>query len=73
MRDGRLQGCVFIAPDHRLVSRSWLAGLFAEDMISANARRSLLTLIESNLKDLDEGEIEFIHIHRDIAVIKKTA
>jgi assimilatory nitrate reductase catalytic subunit len=43
VRDGRLQGCVFIAPDHRLVSRSWLAGLFAEDMISANARRSLLT------------------------------
>ena len=41
--DGRLQGCVFIAPDHKLVSRSWLSGLFAEDMISANARRSLLT------------------------------
>ncbi len=37
------------------------------------ARRSLLTLIESNLKDLDEGEIEFIHVYRDIAVIKKTA
>ena len=43
VRDGRLQGCVFIAPDHRLVSRSWLAGLFAENKISANARRSLLT------------------------------
>ncbi len=40
---------------------------------SHQARRSLLTLIESNLKDMDEGEIEFIHIHRDIAVIKKTA
>jgi assimilatory nitrate reductase catalytic subunit len=43
VRDGRLQGCVFIAPDHRLVSRSWLSSLFAEDMISANARKSLLT------------------------------
>ena len=43
VRDGRLQGCVFIAPDHRLVSRSWLTGLFAENMISANARMSLLT------------------------------
>jgi assimilatory nitrate reductase catalytic subunit len=43
VREGRLLGCVFISPDHRLVSRSWLSGLFAEDMISANARRSLLT------------------------------
>jgi hypothetical protein len=40
---------------------------------SHQARRSLLTLFESNLKDLDEGEIEFIHVYRDIAVIKKTA
>jgi len=40
--DGRLEGCVFIAPDHRLVSRSWLSSLFAEDAISPSARRSLL-------------------------------
>jgi hypothetical protein len=40
---------------------------------SHQARRSLLTLIESNLKDLDQGEIEFIHVYRDIAVIKKMA
>lgn len=40
---------------------------------SHQARRSLLSLIESNLKDMDEGEIEFIHVFRDIAVIKKTA
>lgn len=40
---------------------------------SHQARRSLLSLIESNLKDMDEGEIEFIHVYRDIAVIKKTA
>ena len=40
---------------------------------SHQARRSLLTLIESNLKDMDDGEIDFIHVYRDIAVIKKTA
>lgn len=42
VRDGRLEGCVFIAPDHRLVSRSWLSGLFAEPVLSPNARASLL-------------------------------
>jgi assimilatory nitrate reductase catalytic subunit len=34
---------VFIAPDHKLVSRSWLSGLFAEQALSPNARMSLLT------------------------------
>src|SRR5207249_8550321 len=43
VRDGRLEGCVFIAPDHKLVSRSWLSGLFAEQALSPNARMSLLT------------------------------
>ena len=43
VRDGRLEGCVFIAPDHKLVSRSWLTGLFAEQQLSPNARMSLLT------------------------------
>jgi assimilatory nitrate reductase catalytic subunit len=43
VRDGRLEGCVFIAPDHKLVSRSWLSGLFAEQALSPNARTSLLT------------------------------
>jgi assimilatory nitrate reductase catalytic subunit len=43
MRDGRLEGCVFIANDHRLVSRSWLTSLFAQDKLSAKARMSLLT------------------------------
>jgi assimilatory nitrate reductase catalytic subunit len=43
VRDGRLEGCVFIAPDHKLVSRSWLSGLFAEVKLSPNARTSLLT------------------------------
>jgi len=40
---------------------------------SLQARRSLLSLIESNLKVMDDGEIEFIHVYRDIAVIKKPA
>ena len=43
IRDGRLEGCVFIAPDHRLVSRSWLSGLFAENQLSLGARTALLT------------------------------
>jgi len=42
VRDSRLEGCVFIAPDHTLPSRAWLAGLFAETQLSANARMSLL-------------------------------
>jgi assimilatory nitrate reductase catalytic subunit len=42
VRDGRLEGCVFIAPDHRLVSRSWLSGLFVEEKLSPAARMSLL-------------------------------
>ncbi|MFN5665962.1 molybdopterin dinucleotide binding domain-containing protein, partial [Bradyrhizobium sp.] len=42
VRDGRLEGCVFIAPDHTLPSRAWLTGLFAETQLSANARMSLL-------------------------------
>ncbi|MEW6640231.1 MAG: molybdopterin-dependent oxidoreductase [Pseudomonadota bacterium] len=42
VRDGRLEGCVFIAPDHSLVSRAWLISLFADDKLSASARMSLL-------------------------------
>ncbi|MGE0285741.1 MAG: molybdopterin-dependent oxidoreductase [Bradyrhizobium sp.] len=42
VRDGRLEGCVFVAPDHRLVSRSWLSSLFAEQPLSPAARMSLL-------------------------------
>ncbi|MBA2402090.1 MAG: molybdopterin-dependent oxidoreductase [Bradyrhizobium sp.] len=43
IRDGKLEGCIFIAPDHKLVSRSWLTNLFAEDRLSPKARTSLLT------------------------------
>jgi assimilatory nitrate reductase catalytic subunit len=42
VRDGRLEGCVFISPNHTLPSRAWLIGLFAEEQLSANARMSLL-------------------------------
>jgi len=42
VRDGRLEGCVFVAPDHKLVARSWLSSLFAEDPLSPAARMSLL-------------------------------
>jgi len=42
VQNGRLEGCVFVAPDHRLVSRSWLSSLFAEDPLSPAARMSLL-------------------------------
>ncbi|CAN7626861.1 molybdopterin-dependent oxidoreductase [Bradyrhizobium sp. LjRoot220] len=43
IRDGRLEGCIFIASDHKLVSRSWLTNLFAENTLSPKARMSLLT------------------------------
>ena len=33
---------MFVAPDHKLVSRSWLAGLFAEEPLSPASRMSLL-------------------------------
>jgi len=42
IRDGRLEGCVFVAPDYRLVSRSWLTGLFAQEQLSSRARMALL-------------------------------
>jgi assimilatory nitrate reductase catalytic subunit len=42
VQNGRLEGCVFIAPDHKLVSRSWLSSLFAEEPLSPAARMSLL-------------------------------
>ena len=43
IRDGRLEGCIFVARDHILVSRSWLTSLFAEETLSPKARMSLLT------------------------------
>ncbi|MDE3177254.1 MAG: molybdopterin-dependent oxidoreductase, partial [Pseudomonadota bacterium] len=42
VRNRRLEGCLFVAPDHRLPSRTWLAGLFASDELAPEARLSLL-------------------------------
>ena len=42
VKNRRLEGCVFIAPDHRLPSRTWLAGLFAGEELSPEARLSLM-------------------------------
>ena len=39
---GRLMGCVFIAPDHRLAPREWLAGLFEAERLTSDDRLSLL-------------------------------
>ncbi len=40
--DGRLEYCVFIAPDHELPPRSWLAGLFKRPSLDSPERASLL-------------------------------
>jgi assimilatory nitrate reductase catalytic subunit len=42
IRDGRLEGCVFIAPDHRLAPRHWLATLFDQRSLSHESRLALL-------------------------------
>jgi assimilatory nitrate reductase catalytic subunit len=42
VRDGRLEGCLFLAPDHRLPPREWLAGLFEKDALSDSERKALL-------------------------------
>ncbi|WP_160120087.1 nitrate reductase [Rhodovarius lipocyclicus] len=42
LRDGQLLAVVFLAPDHRLPPRDWLAGLFAETAIGSAARRTIL-------------------------------
>lgn len=76
VRDGRLEGCVFIAPDHRLVSRSWLSGLFAEPVLSSNARASLL-IGRPNEAGQDKGPIVCscfsVGQHQISAEIKKGA
>ena len=43
MVTGRVDSCLFIAPDTQLPARSWLAGLFKEDALSQQSRASLLT------------------------------
>jgi assimilatory nitrate reductase catalytic subunit len=40
--EGRLQGCLFVAPDLALPSRSWLGGLFAARELTGSDRLTLL-------------------------------
>ena len=42
MVENRVESCIFIAPTHELPSRSWLAGLFAQDALDKAERSSLL-------------------------------
>lgn len=42
VRDGRLVGCLFVAPSHQLPPRSWLTELFAHDQLDEADRASLL-------------------------------
>jgi len=43
LRGGALAACLFIAPDHNLPDRQWLAGLFAESILKPVDRMALLT------------------------------
>ena len=40
---------------------------------SPQARRPFITLFEACLKEMDQGDIEYVHVYREAAVIKKTA
>jgi assimilatory nitrate reductase catalytic subunit len=42
IRDGRLDGCVFVAPTHQLPPRNWLADLLGHEQLDAADRASLL-------------------------------
>ena len=42
VRDGRLEGCIFVAPTHQLPPRNWLADLFAQRQLDDGDRASLL-------------------------------
>ncbi len=41
--DHRVESCIFIAPSHELPPRSWLGGLFTQDELTNDERKSLLT------------------------------
>ena len=43
LHDERLESCLFIGPRPELPSRSWLAGLFAQEMITPLERATLLS------------------------------
>jgi len=42
MVGSRVESCIFIAPNHELPSRSWLAGLFGKQVLSEEERKALL-------------------------------
>jgi assimilatory nitrate reductase catalytic subunit len=42
VRDGRLEGCIFVAAGHQLPPRNWLAELFTHDCLDETDRASLL-------------------------------
>jgi len=56
IREGRLEACLFVAPDRELPSRTWLAGLFGQAELDAADRLSLLAGRPSKAQ-ADAGEI----------------
>ncbi len=43
MTGARLESCIFIAPDHALPPRNWLASLFEKEALTQDEKRALLT------------------------------
>ena len=54
--EGRLEGCLFVAPDLALPSRSWLGGLFGARELTSSDRQTLLAGRPLN-KSADVGPI----------------
>ncbi len=54
--NNRLESCLFISPDPVLPSRTWLAGLFEQDILTDAARTSLLAG-KPRQGDSDAGEV----------------
>ncbi|TAN47815.1 MAG: nitrate reductase, partial [Methylococcaceae bacterium] len=56
LSDGRLESCLFIAPNHELPPREWLAALFEQEPLSDQARQSLLVGKPASHSD-DKGKV----------------
>jgi assimilatory nitrate reductase catalytic subunit len=54
IRDGRLEGCLFVAPTHQLPPRNWLADLFGHDGLDESDRACLLAGRPTNARR-DQG------------------
>ncbi|MBI3774616.1 MAG: nitrate reductase, partial [Gammaproteobacteria bacterium] len=54
--NNRLESCLFISPEPSLPSRTWLAGLFEQDILSDAARASVLAG-KPRQGDSDAGEV----------------